>query len=51
MRMLTILIAALYVIVLKACSGSGNDSSGQPHRGQTGPYIGGSGGIGYGGGY
>jgi len=46
MRILTILVAVLSVIALAACSGSADDS-GQPRRGQTGPYIGGNGGIGY----
>jgi hypothetical protein len=44
MRMLTIFVAALSVITLTACSGP--DDSGQSHRGQAGPYIGGSGGVG-----
>jgi hypothetical protein len=46
MRMLSVLVVALSVIALTACSGSGDDS-GQPHRGQAGPYIGGSGGVGF----
>jgi hypothetical protein len=46
MRMFIILVAALSVIALTACSPPADDS-GQPHRGQTGPYIGGSGGFGY----
>jgi hypothetical protein len=46
MRTFTILIAALFVIALTACS-TPPDDSGQPRRGQAGPYIGGSGGFGY----
>jgi hypothetical protein len=46
MRMLTILIVALCVIALTACSGS-DDDSGHAHHGQPGPYIGGSFGGGY----
>jgi uncharacterized lipoprotein len=46
MRMLTILVAALSVIALAACSESANES-GQARHGQTGPYIGGSGGVGF----
>jgi hypothetical protein len=46
MRMFTILVAALSVIALTAC-GAPTDDPGQPHRGQTGPYISGSGGIGF----
>jgi hypothetical protein len=46
MRMLAILIAVLSLLAVTACSGSGDDS-GQSHRGQTGPYIGGSGGAGF----
>jgi hypothetical protein len=46
MRMLTILIAALAVISLTGCGGS-DDGSGQPRRGQSGPYISGGGGVGF----
>jgi hypothetical protein len=47
MRMLAAtLIAVLSLIALTACPGS-SDDSGQPHRGQAGPYIGGRGGVGY----
>jgi hypothetical protein len=46
MRMFTLLVAALSVIALTACNGS-TDDSGQPHRGQAGPYIGGSAGAGF----
>jgi hypothetical protein len=46
MRMLIILVAALSVIALMACSRS-DDGLGQPHRGQSGPYIGGSAGVGF----
>ncbi|HET6608815.1 MAG TPA: hypothetical protein VFG62_19225 [Rhodopila sp.] len=46
MRMFIILVAALSVIALAACSGA-SDSSLQPHRGQAGPYVGGSGGVGF----
>jgi hypothetical protein len=46
MRMFAILIAALSVIAPTACSQPADDS-GQPRRGQSGPYIGGSGGFGY----
>jgi uncharacterized lipoprotein len=44
MGMLTV-VAALCVIALAACSGSG-DRSEQPHGYQAGPYIGGSAGVG-----
>jgi hypothetical protein len=47
MRMFTILVAALSVIAVTACSPPPADDSAQPHRGQAGPYIGGSGGFGY----
>ena len=46
MRMLTILIAALSLIALAACSRS-DDDTGQSRRGQAGPYISGSGGVGF----
>ena len=46
MRMLAILIAALSVLALTACSQSGDDS-GHPRRGQAGPYIGGGAGAAY----
>jgi hypothetical protein len=46
MRLFAILIAVLSVIALTACSAPADDS-GQPRRGQAGPYIGGSGGFGY----
>ena len=45
-RTLTILVAVLSVIALTACGGAG-DSSGQPHRNQAGPYIGGRAGVGF----
>jgi hypothetical protein len=43
MRFLAILLS---VIALSACSGS-DDHSEQPHRNQTGPYIGGGAGVGF----
>jgi uncharacterized lipoprotein len=46
MRMLTILVAALSVIALAACAAS-DGGDGQARRGQTGPYIGGSTGVGF----
>ncbi len=46
MRMLTTLIALLSVTALMACT-SPDDSSGQPRRGQAGPYIGGGAGVGF----
>jgi hypothetical protein len=46
MCMLAILVAAISVIALTACAPPADDS-GQPRRGQAGPYIGGSGGFGY----
>jgi hypothetical protein len=46
MRTFTILVAALFVIALTDCSESADDS-GQPRRGQAGPYIGGSAGVGF----
>jgi hypothetical protein len=45
MRMLIILVTALSMVALTACSGS-DDGSGQPHRGTAGPYISGGAGIG-----
>jgi hypothetical protein len=45
MRMLIILVTALSMVALTACSGS-DDGSGQPRRETTGPYISGSAGIG-----
>jgi len=42
--MLAILIAALSLIALTACSGSGDDAA-QARRGQSGAYIGASGGM------
>jgi hypothetical protein len=46
MRMVTILIAALSVIALVACSGSDNDSA-HLRSGSAGPYIGGAVGAGF----
>jgi hypothetical protein len=46
MRMLIILITALSMVALTACSGS-DDGSGQPRHGTAGPYIGGSAGVGF----
>jgi hypothetical protein len=46
MRIFAILLAVLSVIALAACGGSG-DGSEQPHRNQSGPYIGGGAGVGF----
>lgn len=46
MRMFTLLMAALSVIALTACAAS-DGGDGQSHRGQTGPYISGSAGVGF----
>lgn len=43
MRMLALLLAALSVIALTACAAADNDA----HRGQSGPYISGSAGVGF----
>jgi hypothetical protein len=45
MRMLIILVTAVSMVALTACSGS-DDGSEQPHRGTAGPYISGGAGIG-----
>jgi hypothetical protein len=34
-------VAAAAVLVLAACGGSDGDSLDLPHRGETGPYVGG----------
>ena len=45
-RMLISLVALLSAIALTACTAP-DDGSEQPHHGQTGPYIGGAGGVGF----
>jgi hypothetical protein len=45
MRQMIRLVAALGLLALAACSGSDGDSQEHPHRGQAGPYIGGSVGV------
>ncbi|HVY14689.1 MAG TPA: hypothetical protein VHB27_05645 [Rhodopila sp.] len=46
MRILTLLTVVLTAIALAACSGA-RDDTGQSHRGQSGPYVGGSAGVGF----
>ena len=46
MRIFIILATTLLVMALGAC-GNASDDSGQPHRGQSGAYISGGGGVGF----
>jgi hypothetical protein len=46
MRMLKLFAAALSVIVLTACAAP-DSGDGQAHRGQAGPYVSGSAGVGF----